>query len=202
VHPVQYHVEMEDRRDRLTTFFRIILVIPHAIVATLWLAAASIVAIISWVAILITGSHPAGLWTFIAGAVRYTGRVNGYANLLVDPFPPFNGTDPYPVTVQVTRPEQQSRLTVLFRGLLVIPAAFFGRILATVGGLIAILQWIIIVVTASCPVGLADFQALCQNFIVRTNAYALLLTDRYPSFEAPDVEAAPDHEYDQLPPGG
>jgi hypothetical protein len=199
MHPVQYHVESADERNRLTTFFRLILVIPHAIFAALWLWAAYIVAVISWFAILITGSNPQGLWSFVAGAVKYWGRVSGYAGLLADPFPPFNGTDAYPIMVRIQRPETQSRLTTFFRGLLVIPAGIFNYFLAAAGNVVALVQWIVIVITGRCPTGLEDFQALVQNFGVRTSAYALLLVDRYPSFEAPDVEAAPP-EHGELPP--
>jgi hypothetical protein len=202
MHPVQYHVETADDRNRLTAFFRLILVIPHAILASLWLGVAYIVALISWLAILITGSNPQGLWSFVAGAVKYWGRVSGYAALLVDPFPPFNGTDAYPIMVRIERPERQSRLTTLFRGLLVIPAAVFGYLLGAAGSLVALVQWVAIIVTGRCPTSLEDFQALVQNFGARTSAYALLLVDRYPSFEAPDVEAAPDDASapGQLPP--
>jgi hypothetical protein len=199
MHPVQYHVETEDERNRLTTFFRLILVIPHAILASLWLWAAYFVALISWFAILFTGSNPQGLWSFVAGAVKYWGRVSGYAALLSDPFPPFNGTDTYPIMVRIQRPPRQSRLTTFFRGLLVLPAAIFNAFLSAAGNVIALVMWVVIVITARCPTGLADFQALVQNFAVRTSAYALLLVDRYPSFEAPDVEAAP-HEQGELPP--
>ena len=61
-HPVQYEAVFEPQRSRVTTFFRIILVIPHLVVLLLWGLAAYVTTFIAWFAIVITGSYPKGLW--------------------------------------------------------------------------------------------------------------------------------------------
>ena len=76
-------------RNRLTTFFRLILAIPHFIILYFLGIAASIVMVISWFAALFTGQVPNGLHNFLAGVSRWNARMTGYAMLLVDDYPPF-----------------------------------------------------------------------------------------------------------------
>jgi Domain of unknown function (DUF4389) len=92
--------ELTDR-NRLTTFFRIILVIPHFIVLALLGIAVWVVAIIGFFAVLFTGRWPAGLQAFALGVGRWWLRVQAYMLLLTDEYPPFatddlGGTAPQP----------------------------------------------------------------------------------------------------------
>jgi hypothetical protein len=90
-YPIRFQAEERSTgRNRLTTFFRIFLVIPHLIVLALLGIAAYVVVIIAWFAALITGSVPAGLHTFLVGYNRWGARVNAYLFLLVDDYPPFS----------------------------------------------------------------------------------------------------------------
>lgn len=89
-YPVRLHVvEMSSGRNRLTTFFRLLMVIPHIIVLYFLGIALSVVWLISWIVALFTGAVPAGLHNFIAGVVRWQTRANAYTLLLVDEYPPF-----------------------------------------------------------------------------------------------------------------
>lgn len=72
--------------------FRMLMVIPHAIVLYFLQIAAQVVALISWFAALFTGSVPAGMHGFLAGYVRWNARYVAYAFLLVDEYPPFSLT--------------------------------------------------------------------------------------------------------------
>ena len=46
---------------------------------------------VSWIAILVTGTHPRGLFDFVVGVGRWALRVQAYAILLVtDRYPPFS----------------------------------------------------------------------------------------------------------------
>jgi hypothetical protein len=68
-----------------------LLAIPHIIVLVLLAVVAMILIIISWVAILITGRCPRGIFDFLVGVARWSLRVNAYAVLLVtDRYPPFS----------------------------------------------------------------------------------------------------------------
>ena len=91
-YPVTFKAEYVEKRSRLTTFFRLLLVIPHAIAVFFYVLAAEIVVIIAWFAILFTGRYPQGMYDFVAGALRYATRVSGYALLLSDDYPPFSFT--------------------------------------------------------------------------------------------------------------
>lgn len=77
-------------RNRLTTAFRIILVIPHAIVVAALTLAAMVVVIIAWFAVLFTGRWPSGMLGFVLGVGRWSVRMNAYMFLLTDEYPPFS----------------------------------------------------------------------------------------------------------------
>jgi hypothetical protein len=79
-----------ENRNRLTTFFRIFMVIPHFIVLMFVGIAAVVVLIISWFAALITGAVPVGMHNFLAGTLRWSTRVTAYLFLLTDEYPPFS----------------------------------------------------------------------------------------------------------------
>ena len=70
-YPVTFGADYVEKRSRLTTFFRLILAIPHFIAVTLYFLAAEVVVIISWFALLFTGRYPQGMYDFVAGALRY-----------------------------------------------------------------------------------------------------------------------------------
>jgi hypothetical protein len=82
-------VQLEGR-NRLTTFFRIIMAIPHLIVISILNYVMEIVGFIAWLIVLITGSMPGGLHNFIAGYVRWNIRNSAYVMLLTDEYPPFS----------------------------------------------------------------------------------------------------------------
>jgi hypothetical protein len=77
-------------RDRVSVGLRLILLIPQIIVlsviAFIWI----LMTVVAWFAILFTGRYPEGLYQFSVGSLRWTTRVNAYALLLVDEYPPFS----------------------------------------------------------------------------------------------------------------
>jgi hypothetical protein len=79
-----------DDRNRVTTFFRPLMVIPHLIVLCLVGIAAVVAVLIAWFAVLITGRWPDGLRDFVLGVFRWSTRVTGYMYLLTDEYPPFS----------------------------------------------------------------------------------------------------------------
>ena len=197
-YPVTFKADYVEKRSRLTTFFRLILAIPHFIVIAFYLLAAEVVVIIAWFALLFTGRYPQGMYDFVAGALRYGTRLCGYAFLLTDEYPPFSG-DPaisYPVDLSIGPPKAEySRLKVLFRIILMIPVyiiSYAMQIVAQVGALIA---WFAIVILGRQPKGLQDMIALGVSYQQRAYAYFSLLTEDWPPFTddttARSVEPAP-----------
>jgi hypothetical protein len=86
------HVDVsppEGARNRLTTAFRVFLLIPHFIV--LWLLGVSwlFTSIVAWFAILFTGRFPQALFDYGVSTLRWRVRVEAYLLLLHDEYPPF-----------------------------------------------------------------------------------------------------------------
>ncbi|MBA4180001.1 MAG: DUF4389 domain-containing protein [Anaerolinea sp.] len=79
-----------DGRNRLTVFFRVIMIIPHAIVLGIINYVAELLGFVAWLIALFTGSVPAGLHNFLAGWLRWSTRYYAYALLLTDEYPPFS----------------------------------------------------------------------------------------------------------------
>jgi Domain of unknown function (DUF4389) len=80
---------LEDR-NRVTTFFRLLMVIPHLLVLIFVSIAAWVVWIVGFFAVLFTGTWPEGLRNFAVGALRWSTRVSAYLYLLTDEYPPFS----------------------------------------------------------------------------------------------------------------
>jgi hypothetical protein len=67
-----------------------LLAIPHYIVLFFLQIAAFVVVIVTWFAILFTGTYPRGLFDFVEGVIRWHNRVIAYAvTLVTDEYPPF-----------------------------------------------------------------------------------------------------------------
>jgi hypothetical protein len=179
-------IDYVEKRSRLTTFFRLILVIPHYIFLSVFALVAAVVTFIAWFAVLITGRYPQGMWNLVASYVKYAARVFAYLGLAVDPFPPFSGDGPYPVQTTIERPERLSRWKALFRIILIIPAAVIVSLLGYAIYSVAFILWLWIVFVGRSPKGLHDFMVTAVQYYTRFTAYAHLLVDAYPNFDQDD----------------
>jgi Domain of unknown function (DUF4389) len=181
-HPIRLIVNDDLQRTRLTVFFRLILAIPLFLWLTLWGVIASLAAIVNWFATLFAGRSPQGLHGFLATFLRFSTHVRAYVLLIADPYPGFTGREgSYPIDLEVAPPEDQNRLTVLFRIILAIPALLLSNILSNLSQLLAIFSWFIALVTGRVPEGLRNFAALALRFETQTFAYVLVVTGTYPS---------------------
>ena len=180
-HPISLEVRDDLKRNRLTVFFRFLLVIPHVIVMMLWGIVTWIVSIVAWFATLFMGRMPEGMHNFQAAFLRYQTRVSAYMYLVADPFPPFGSGGEYPVDLDIAPPEKQNRLTVFFRTLLAIPAFILASVLGTLGQVLAFVGWFVALITGKMPEGMRDLAAYCLRYSAQTTGYFLLLTPRYPS---------------------
>jgi hypothetical protein len=82
--------EYPEERRRWSVGLRLFYLIPHAVVLFFIGIVWAITALIGWLAILFTGSYPEGLYRFAIGYLRWSLRVEAYALLMHDEFPPFS----------------------------------------------------------------------------------------------------------------
>ncbi len=192
-HPVRVVGDPYDlRRSRLTVFFRLLLSIPHLIWLTLWSVAAILTAIAQWFVTLVRGTPAGGLHRFLTAYVRYRLHVYAYLMLVGNPFPGFTGTaGTYPLDLEVEGPQRQNRWKTGFRILLAIPALLVDTALG--GALVAsaVLTWFYALIKGSAPWGLRNLSAYALRYDAQTEAYGLLLTDRYPHASPLEGEDTP-----------
>ena len=88
---VHLDIEYPENLNNFLPLVKLILAIPHFIVfAILWNVVMPLVGIITWFAILFTGSHPRVLFDFSVGVLRWGARVDAYVWMLAtDEYPPF-----------------------------------------------------------------------------------------------------------------
>ena len=169
-------------RSRVTTFFRSLLVIPQMIVVYVLQMVAQLLTVVQWFIILFTGKRNEGIWNFVAGVLNWQTRVITYAYLMYDKYPAFafEGAGE-PVRLGMQYEESANRLTNALRIFWIIPAAILGMFIALALAVYTLISWFIIVITAKHPSGIFDFSLKAHQYMARLNAYALLLTDTYPS---------------------
>jgi hypothetical protein len=180
-HPIGLIVTDDLHRSRLTVFFRLLLVIPHLIWLALWGIVVELMVFCAWFVALVMGSVPDGMHNFIAAYVRYLTRVTGYLFLLSNPFPPFSSAGTYPIDARIDAAQLQSRLTVLFRLFLAIPAMILAYVFRLVNQMVAFLGWFYCLFAGSMHEGMRNISAWLLRYEVQTYAYLFLLTARYPS---------------------
>jgi hypothetical protein len=88
---VEFTPQLTDR-NRVTTAFRIFLIIPHLIVLFFLGIVASVLTLIAFFAVLFTGRWPKGMQTFALNVMEWYLRVQTYYLLLTDEYPPFSLT--------------------------------------------------------------------------------------------------------------
>jgi 2-(1,2-epoxy-1,2-dihydrophenyl)acetyl-CoA isomerase len=201
IHPVRLVVHDDLRRWRLTVLLRLLLAIPHLVVAATWLLLAAFVGLANGVLVFVRRRSPASVHHWLARFLRYYTHVQAYTWLVADPFPSFRGWyGTYPIDLDIAEPAQQSRWTTAFRIVLVIPAYLLMYVLSVVLQVLAILGWFAALFLGRMPRGMRDLMAYCLRYQAQTYAYLLLLTGRYPSLasgsgfqfeEAPDVRSTP-----------
>jgi Domain of unknown function (DUF4389) len=192
-YPVTFEADYVERRNRLTTFFRLLLIIPVGIVLSVYSIVAYIAIVLAWFAIVITGHYPKGLYEFVAGFNRALARITAYGLLLADPYPKWGGADDpsYPVRMQFAGPlERYSRLKTFFRFILEIPIVILRYAINLLLEIGAVAAWFVIVITGKLPRGLFDVMVLANSYTARSDSYLFLLTETYPPFQDEHTRAA------------
>jgi len=197
MNPISFDAVYDIERSRLTTFFRIFIVIPWAIWATIYGIAALVVVIVAWFALLFTGRYPEGMYNFVAGYLRLSTRVYAYALLLTDELPSFDaGPEPeYPVRIDVAAPQERyNRAKTFFKYLLWFPQALIGGYgLALVVQWAAFVSWFRILFAGRQSITMHEALVGSLAYLTRSNGFLLLLTEAHPRLlDVPRYEPPPD----------
>jgi Domain of unknown function (DUF4389) len=183
MYPVSYEADFQSEQNRATTFFRIILAIPWLIVAYVYQLVAFFTHLFAWVAIVITGKYPQGLYNLNAGFVRFFIRTSAWVYLQTDEWPPFGISDDpnYPIRVNFAgREEKQSRLKAFFRIILALPLLIVLYAVGYMHLMLAVVAWLTIVFRGYLPEGANNAMTFCNSFYARVYGYLALVTDAYP----------------------
>jgi Domain of unknown function (DUF4389) len=202
-------IDYPERLNRLTTLFRVIWVIPIAIVLSLLSATStSTVRVVSQTGetisevtrtsggiaaglfaatvlmILFRQRYPRWWFDFAREFTRFTARVVAYLALLTDLYP--STVDEQSVHLEIDYPdveEDLNRWLPLVKWLLAIPHYIVLAVLA-IGAVAAIvIAWFAILFTGRYPRPLFDYVVGVGRWGLRVEAYmSLLVTDRYPPF--------------------
>jgi Domain of unknown function (DUF4389) len=195
MYPIAFALDHEaEDRNRLTAFFRGIVVIPWQIVAYLWGIAAGVVTFIAWFALVFTGRYPQGMYDFNAKYLRMVTRTNAFYYLATDEFPPFHGDpdDAYPMRLGIAPPkEEYSRVKVLFRIIVGIPVYFLALIQGLIVLVVVIIAWFAILFTGRFSEGLYNPLRSALAYTTRASAYFLLMTEDYPPFSYDEATEQP-----------
>ena len=198
---VQFSVDYPGRPlNRLSTAFRIIVVIPIAIV----LAAVSGYVVFSapssaygityipalsggvlffapLLMILFRKKYPRWWFDWNLELQRFVNRVGVYLSLMDDRYP--SSDDHQSVHLDYTYPDDLNRWLPLVKWLLAIPHYVVLFVLDIAAFFVVIAAWFAILITGRYPRGMFGFVEGVIRWNVRVTAYVLtLVTDRYPPF--------------------
>jgi len=186
---------VEDR-SRLTTFFRILMVIPHMFVLWAYSIVAFFTIIAAWFAVVISGQYPEGLYRFHANLLRFAAGLYAYLSLLTDEFPPFGlggeATDSYPAQLTIgPRKDSYNRALAFFRLIVAIPVMVIGYAMQLVWEVGMFCSWFVIVITGKQIKGLQEFTELGLSYALRAGPYYLLMTEKWPTLMNPNDALPP-----------
>jgi hypothetical protein len=200
-------IDYPERLDRLTSFFRLIWIIPIAIVLNELSAYAShTVRTVTDDAVTTTTTSGAGIAGALFGATllmilsrqryprwwfdfareftRFTARVGAYLVLLTDRYP--STVEEQSVHLEIDYPDVQrdlNRWLPLVKWLLAIPHYIVLAFLAIGAIVVWVIAWFAILFTGRYPRPLFNYMVGVSRWGLRVQAYAfLLVTDRYPPF--------------------
>jgi hypothetical protein len=118
-------------------------------------------------------------------------RVLTYLALLRDEYPPFGGGT-YPIAFDAPLQERQSRTSIFFRAILLLPhLLIFSFVLSLVWAASVTLAWFALLISGRYPEGLRRLVVGLNRWLLRIFAYALLLRGDYPPFSLGLNEASP-----------
>ncbi len=204
-YPASLSVDYPDKPlNRLTTFFRLITVIPIGIILSLISgsvfektvneaayeityeigAAGGIIFFALLLMILFRQKYPKWWFDWNVALTKFMYRVSTYVALLRDEYP--STDEEQAVHIDIKYPDVKKELNSampLIKWFLAIPHYVVLAFLIFAAVICVIVAWFAILFTGKYPEGLFNFVTGVMRWGLRVNAYAfLLITDRYPPF--------------------
>ena len=196
-YPVSLEVDYQEKLSRLSTFFRLILLIPLGIFVAIiadWgggdavgdgvsysLGTLGGLVLAHWIVIFLRRRPVNWLFDVIIHIQRFSLRATAYFLLLADKYPPFEGD--WLLSYEVERPEKLSRWRILLWKLLTaIPHFIILIVLWFVVVVVVVVAWFAILFTGRFPRGLHGLVVGWLRWQARVTAYLMSLTDEYPPF--------------------
>ncbi|HUZ17582.1 MAG TPA: DUF4389 domain-containing protein [Spirochaetia bacterium] len=199
-YPVALEIDYPDRNlNRLTTAFRIILLVPIVGLLALlsgpgWapkdhspivvLAAGGVLFFPTVLMLLFRHKYPRWWFDWNVSLTRFGLRVGSYFALLTDTYP--STEDEQAVHAEIPYPDVPKELMTglpLVKWFLAIPHYVVLLFLAVAAEVVVIIAWFAILFTGRYPKSLFRFVVGVFRWGLRVNGYAfLLITDRYPPF--------------------
>ncbi len=212
IQPAGYAARLEvdypEEMDRLTTFFRLIWIIPIGIILALLSASGGGgggtvteagetvgnsgggIGIMAGLAgatalmIVFRQRYPRWWFDFARELVRFSARVGAYFVLLTDQYP--STVEEQSVHLEIDYPDVKrdlNRWLPLVKWFLAIPHYIVLALLGIIALFAVVFTWFAILFTGRYPSGLFDFVVGVGRWGLRVQAYAfLLVTDQYPPF--------------------
>lgn len=201
--PVRLEADYPERLSRLSTLFRIVLVIPLLVFVALitagnfWsgfgereavergaqvtVGALSSLLLAYWIAVLLRGRPVRWLFEVIVAIQRFALRATSYLLLLTDRYPPFEGD--WQVRYEVDYPPRLSRWRLLiWKTVTVIPHVIVLAVLFVGVVLAVVIAWFAVLIGGRYPQGLHAFVSGWLRWSARAWSYWASLTDEFPSF--------------------
>ena len=168
------------RANRLTVLLRGPLWLPHALTCALGMIAASVLAMAGWAAALVLGGVPQPLRAAITALVGYWARAVAYSWLLTDRYPTFSSETPELLRQLDAEAGHSSRLSLLVRPILSVPAVVLGCLVALGTGWLLVVAWISRLLWGRMPSAQERALERSLQFLLRTACYLFMLTPKYP----------------------
>lgn len=178
---LRFSVDYPERLSRLTTAFRLILMIPVVVVLRVLNGPLFVPPLLM---ILFRRKYPRWWFDFNLELFRFSMRTAAYTSLLTDQYP--STDEQQSVHSEIDYPDAQrdlNRLLPLVKWFLAIPHLIVLFFLGIASIVAVVIAWFAILLTGRYPRGLFDFVVGVTRWSNRVTAYCLfLVTDRYPPF--------------------
>lgn len=198
--PIKLSVDYPDRKlNRLTTFFRIFMVIPIFIILVLLIgasykwgdsgwntqySAAGLVFLPTLLMILFRKKYPRWWFDWNLALTKFSTRVSVYFALLTDVYP--STDEEQSVAINIEYPDAQkdlNRWLPLVKWIMAIPHYIVLVFLGIAAWVVTVIAWFAILFTGRYPRDLFDFVVGVYRWALRVSGYAfILVTDKYPPF--------------------